>query len=128
MLAVKITMYAMLFLVPVLMFIIGRRVRKNPPKEINNLVGYRTRRSMASQEAWDYANERLGELMIKSSLLTLIVGFAGVVVMEFKHPDPEQVIFTILICIFMAIQVVIIILPMKTIEKELKDEVYKNKQ
>ena len=28
-----------------------------PPKSVNRMYGYRTRRSMASQEAWDYAQE-----------------------------------------------------------------------
>ncbi|MFH6602884.1 SdpI family protein [Maribacter algicola] len=37
--------------------------KEHPPKNINWLYGYRTKRSMANQEVWEYAN-RLGAKMI----------------------------------------------------------------
>ncbi len=36
---------------------------KWPPNSVNRTYGYRTRRSMASQEAWDYAQPRSIELI-----------------------------------------------------------------
>jgi len=36
---------------------VGRWMFMRPPKKINDLVGYRTRRSMAGQEEWDYAQK-----------------------------------------------------------------------
>ena len=35
-----------------------------PPKKINDLYGYRSRRSKASQEAWDFAQSHSLELMV----------------------------------------------------------------
>lgn len=125
MLTVKIIMYTTLFLVPVIMLIIGLRVKSNPPKEINNIKGYRTKLSMASQEAWDYANGRMGVLMVRSALYALIVSVVSLIIMLIIKIDPLNNIFTIVVCAVMVIQLVIVMLPMKTIEKELKEEVYK---
>ncbi len=35
-----------------------------PPKKINHLYGYRTRRSMKSQEIWDYAQPKAGRQLV----------------------------------------------------------------
>lgn len=51
-------------LVPgVLLWVIQAAVRRNMPKKPNGVYGYRTRRSMASQQAWDYANRRSIDLL-----------------------------------------------------------------
>jgi len=43
----------------VLLWVIQAVIRRNPPgPEPNAVYGYRTRRSMASPEAWAYANQR----------------------------------------------------------------------
>ncbi|MDA1027671.1 MAG: SdpI family protein [Bacteroidetes bacterium] len=47
-------------------------VRAHPPKKINSLYGYRTKRSMASQEAWDFAQLYSGDLMVKESKMMVI--------------------------------------------------------
>lgn len=46
---------------------------KFPPKEINPLYGYRTKRSMQSQEHWDYANKEFSQKLFVASVLTTIV-------------------------------------------------------
>jgi len=51
----------------------GWIMAKYPPKKINPLYGYRTRRSMQSLDAWNYA-QRL------SSRKMILCGFAGIVV------------------------------------------------
>lgn len=125
MMEVKITMYLTLFLVPVLVFIIGLRVKKNPPKEINSIKGYRTRLSMSSQEAWDYANGRLGVLMIKGALYSLIAGIVGLIILIVSNIPAEGVLFPVIISVILLVQVICMIIPTITIEKELKNEVYK---
>ena len=50
-----------LIIIPVVAIITGYIMKTRPPKEINNTVGYRTRRSKASQEAWDFANVYCGK-------------------------------------------------------------------
>ena len=60
-------------LIPVLMLVIGIVFQKHAPKEINGFIGYRTRRSMQSQEAWDYANKRMGEIWLALGVILLVV-------------------------------------------------------
>ena len=48
-------------IIPVVTIITGYIMKTRPPKEINNTAGYRTRRSKASQEAWDFANVYCGK-------------------------------------------------------------------
>lgn len=45
----------------------------NPPKKINKIYGYRTPRSMKSQEAWDYANKYSAFLMCMIGIFTSAV-------------------------------------------------------
>jgi len=43
------------------------------PKEINILIGYRTKRSMASNEAWNFANGYSSSLLFSYSLITVAI-------------------------------------------------------
>ncbi|MFE4713995.1 SdpI family protein [Paenibacillus sp. NPDC056722] len=52
----------------------GFIVKKKPPKTINSLYGYRTRRSMKSQLLWDEANRYSAELMIRYGLAYALIG------------------------------------------------------
>lgn len=49
-------------ILPAVMIGFGWRFQKNPPHEINAAFGYRTNRSMKSQDAWDFAQEYMGRL------------------------------------------------------------------
>lgn len=60
-------------LIPILILVIGIVFQKHAPKEINGFIGYRTRRSMQSQEAWDYANKRMGEIWLALGVILLVV-------------------------------------------------------
>ncbi|WP_348647865.1 SdpI family protein [Arenibacter sp. F20364] len=51
-----------------------------PPKSINFIYGYRTRKSMRNQETWDFANGIGAKMMFYVGLSTLIVGTAGYVI------------------------------------------------
>ena len=56
-----------------LMLLISYIFTKYPPKKINDLYGYRTKRSMRNQDCWDFANRYSIRLMWKISLLTCLV-------------------------------------------------------
>jgi len=60
--------------------LLGWAFYQSPSSEINNLVGYRTRRSMKSQEHWDFAQRLSGKLtgiagccMVALSLLSYLI-------------------------------------------------------
>ena len=48
-----------------------------PPKSINAWYGYRTAKSMQSQETWDFAQKYSSSIMLKSSLLLILLGITG---------------------------------------------------
>lgn len=47
---------------------------KKPPQKINYLYGYRTRRSMANQEVWDFANLQSGKAFWRVAIATATIG------------------------------------------------------
>jgi len=59
--------------VPLLVIAItGLYVKNNPPKKINSLYGYRTKRSMKSKEAWDFAQVYSSDLLFSWSLAGMV--------------------------------------------------------
>ena len=46
--------------------------KTNYPKEINDIIGYRTKRSMSSKEAWLLANSYASQWLFKYSLLAVL--------------------------------------------------------
>lgn len=66
-------------IVPVTMIGSGRMMWKHCPREINGLLGYRTRRSMKNMETWRFAHDYCGRLwwklgwgMVLASALAMI--------------------------------------------------------
>ena len=59
-------------LIPLIMLIAGYSMYKNPPKEINGLVGYRTAMSRKNKDTWAFAHNYCGKLWMKSGGILLI--------------------------------------------------------
>ncbi|MGL4762216.1 MAG: SdpI family protein [Sarcina sp.] len=53
--------------------ITGIMAKNKTPKKINDKMGYRTKRSKASQEAWVFANNLASKMYIIGGVLGLIV-------------------------------------------------------
>ena len=49
-------------IVPVIAIIAGRMMWKHCPKEINRIIGYRTKRSIINENTWKFAHEYCGRL------------------------------------------------------------------
>lgn len=64
---------------PLILFLIGRSWKKHPPKEINSFYGYRTTRSMASQEAWDFAHHYSGKVFFTCGAVLLLLSPLAVI-------------------------------------------------
>ena len=60
-------------LIPGCMLYFGRRFQKEPPERINGDYGYRSTRSMRSQEAWDFAQVYSGRFWFRTGRPTLAV-------------------------------------------------------
>ena len=55
-----------------------------PPKKINRFYGYRTRRSMSSQQAWAFANKTSASIFLYFGILLLVLGILVYVVFPEK--------------------------------------------
>ena len=64
---------------------------KYPPKGINQIYGYRTKRSMSSQERWDFAQKYSNDLTQKYGILLVLLGFIGYFI-----KDPSQLISVVI--------------------------------
>ena len=103
-------------LVPVIMFVGGIIMSKNHPKQINGLLGYRTARSMQNMDTWRFAHEYCGKLWLKKGLVLLILTVLAH--LPFYHSDEDTL--GILSLVVMAVQIIVIIIPIFFTEKALK--------
>ncbi len=69
-------------ILPVLMIVLGKVFIKKPPTQINGFYGYRTRRSMKNQAAWDFSHlycgklwRKMGWFMLPVSMIVMIPAF-----------------------------------------------------
>lgn len=59
-------------IIPVIMIACGWMMWKHCPKNINDLVGYRTSRSRKNMDTWKFAHEHCGKLWWKMGWIILI--------------------------------------------------------
>ena len=100
-----------LFLVGLAFFIAAFITIKFPPRKINGIYGYRTSRSMKSQENWDIAQRYSSQLMLKQGLVMLAIG--GLLI---ALPIPDEVSTVISVALLI---ISVIVLFVQT-EKKLK--------
>lgn len=69
-------------ILPFILITSGISLKKNPPKDINDIVGYRTPKSTMNKETWIYAQQvlakvwiRLGIILIIATLIITGIGF-----------------------------------------------------
>ena len=60
-----IFMLVMVLLVPLTMMLFGYLFYFKPPKNINGIYGYRTKRSMKNSQTWEFAHEHCGWLWMR---------------------------------------------------------------
>lgn len=70
----------MLLLCGLIFVVVGGYMYKFPPKSINLFYGYRTNRSMQSQDRWDFAQTYSAKIMIQSGVVMLVLSLLKQVV------------------------------------------------
>lgn len=116
--AVNVAILAMDLIVPIVMIIIGFASRNHVPKNRYGAVGYRTKRSRSSQEAWEYANKECSKYMLKYGLILLIVSI--VVCLPFLKSTTTVV--SIVCTVLIIVQCVVPCFSILLIEKQLKEK------
>jgi len=114
----NILRFCILALFPATMLIFGRAMAKCPPKEINSLLGYRTRRSMSSKEAWAYANKCCGKYWVVCGFVTLPLAVAAFFLFL------RQAFFDTILVIFIFIQLAVLLSAIPATEISLKKQGY----
>lgn len=80
------------------LLLIGYLYKIRPPKKINHMYGYRTKRSMKNQQVWDYANKIGANAIINSGIITSISGLIPLFIdWEHAHFIPLSVLIISLI-------------------------------
>ncbi len=102
-------------IIPLCMLIGGFIMKYHPPKSINYVFGYRTRRSTLSQETWDFAHTCCGKLWIKIGIISLILSVA----IQIPFIKSEQAL-SILTTVLSIAQIVLIIISIIPVERALK--------
>jgi uncharacterized membrane protein len=105
-------------LIPIIMVIFGLILKFKPPSKINGFYGYRTTRSMKSQNAWDYAQRRIGALWL---YIGVILYIAIAISMLFSPASKEY-----LSLIHGGIGMIALLIGIPFVEKELKEKFDKN--
>lgn len=101
-----IFMLIMNLLIPLALVILGAYFRKNTPKNINQLFGYRTVRSMKNKDTWSFAHKYFGKVWIITGLILLPM--AVVAMLPLLGKDNETVgIFGSVICVVETIPLLI---------------------
>ncbi|WP_349674845.1 SdpI family protein [Lacrimispora sp.] len=67
-----IFMTVMNLMIPFIMIVTGYVFIKNPPREINHLVGYRTNMSMKNKDTWEFAHHHCGKNWMIMGLCMLV--------------------------------------------------------
>ena len=104
--------FSTILLVGITFLIIGRYMKRNPPKKINPYKGYRTKRSKASQEAWDHALVYSADVMQK---VGMYLGLASIPFLLLDDNLVTIITATIVILFFC-------FMPIYSTEKELKEK------
>lgn len=111
----------MSLIVPLAMILGGIILKKCSLGEPDDIVGYRTSRSMKSKEAWTFANEYCGKLWLiwGAFMLFITVGFD---ILYFKFNGYNTGVMLAL----MIVQLVLMFIPIGFVEKALKNRFDEN--
>ena len=105
-------------IVPVVAVLAGIFMWKFTPKNANQIVGYRSRRSMTNETTWKFANHYCGRLWLIFGLIIWVIAIA--VVVMFKN-SPEDTLDTIRLVI-LPVQAALLCLSIIPVELKLKKE------
>lgn len=113
-------MYVFIFItviiIPLMMVFFGKLWIKNPPKSINYIYGYRTRRSMKNKETWDFAHKYIGKIWYK---LGLVIGIISAIAFLLFNKSADNLNEKSIIVILIG-QLIFMIAPIFITESALK--------
>lgn len=112
----------MLFVIPIIMVFAGWMMQSHPPKNINGLIGYRTKRSMKNRETWKFAHVYCGRLWKIDGIVMVCISVLLSVVFLFMKVEIDAVLMGVAICL----QSLMLIIPILFTERALQQQFDKN--
>ena len=101
-------------IIPALMIIMGIICKGGKPAKINNMVGYRTKRSMINQDTWDYAQKLMGKLWLIIGLVAAVL--AVIIMLTLGRGESAMVVGIVMI----VVELVAMFASIYVIESDLK--------
>lgn len=111
-----ISMFICNMLIPLIMIIGGYFMYKKTPKEINGVIGYRTKMSKMNKDTWMFAHNYCGRLWLKLGIALVIP--TVIVQIPFVHSN-DNVIGNMTLIVEM-IQLVVLLCSIIPVEQALK--------
>lgn len=71
--------------------ITGVLLIKHPPKDINSVIGYRTKKSSLNQKTWDFAQNYSGKLFRNMGIINFI--FCMMIILIFANNQNAKLFF-----------------------------------
>ena len=107
-----------MLLIPVLMIVTGWLMRKFYPRNINYILGYRTKRSTVNQDTWKFGNIYCGRLYerIGWTLLPLLL-----ILICFLLNASEEILGRISVIIMFS-ECILLLIPILLAERALKEK------
>lgn len=105
-------------LIPGIMLLTGWWMYRHPPKDVNGFIGYRTRRSMRSPEAWAFAQRKYGAFWLRWSWTMMAVSAA--VHLPFLRSGMDALLT--LSSVVMLAQCVMLVCSVLPVERALKEK------
>lgn len=116
-----IFMLFMDLLIPLLMVGLGKLLAKHPPKRINGVSGYRTKRSMKTQETWEFAHRYFGNLWFRLGLVLIPLSVLPLIFVYGKDPDLIGTVGAV-VTLFEIVPMIVPVFPIERALKENYDE------
>ncbi len=103
-------------LVPLITIIAGWFMWKHTPKKINNVIGYRTNRSMKNEDTWKFAHHFCGKLWWIMGWILFVISV--IVLIPFFSSTYDTIGIVVVICV--SVQSVILVMSIIPTERALK--------
>ncbi|MGL5152307.1 MAG: SdpI family protein [Clostridium sp.] len=75
-------------------YLVGHFLVKYPPKDINGMIGYRTRKSSTNKRTWDFSQKYSGELYKKVSIVGFLTSIVLILIFAWSN-NIEKIIFIV---------------------------------
>lgn len=105
-------------LIPFILLVVGIYFKRNKPKNINGICGYRTSRSMKNIETWRFAHQYCGDIWVKLGLISLPVTLLIMLLVINKDLEFVSIVETIIVLL----QIILLFCSIVCTERALKRE------